>query len=505
MISLPFLGSKISFCRRHIIFLEQLGFDIMTSADRSLCYQEEGAMVSHCFIRKILFFILITFCFQAIGNPYVISLSHAENPEALTLSAAVDKALQNNPLIRITLSGREIADAQLREARAGWFPLLQFSETFTRGNNPVFVFGSLLEQGRFGSQNFEISTLNNPEPLSNFRTAFNLRQALFDQLQTSTHVTQARLGQQQADLQKAMVEQQVRFEVIRTYYGILVAHAKKEVAEEATKMAESDVKRIQDRFQSGLVVQSDLLAAEVQLGEFRQQQIDAEGDLAIAYAALNTVLGLPVDTLQKVTGDLVDKRFETAKQEELIRLALLHRPDYVRSGFSIQLNKEGVTGAKREYLPRLDLFGNFGVSGENLSSGSSDYTFGASLTFNIFDPGRSARISKARAVESMATAEQQHLANQISLEVVRAYQQYVSARERLVVAGQVIDQATETYRIVQNRYREGLTTITEVLRAETALVRSRLNLVAARYDHYVSYAHVLLSAGTLTDISPFFS
>jgi len=79
----------------------------------------------------------------------------------------------------------------------------------------------------------------------------------------------------------------------------------------------------------------------------------------------------------------------------------------------------------------------------------------------------------------MAAAEQRHLASQISLEVVRAYQQHVSARERLLLAGQVIDQATETHRIIQNRYREGLTTITEVLRAETALVRSRLSLVAA--------------------------
>jgi outer membrane protein len=462
-------------------------------------------MGSRSLASNVLFFVITSFCFQSAGNPCLVPLSHAQEPEALTLSSAVDKALKNNPLIRITLSGREIADAQLREARAGWFPLLQFNETFTRGNNPVFVFGSLLEQARFGTQNFQISALNNPEPLSNFRTAVNLRQALFDQLQTHTRVTQARLGQQQAELQKAMVEQQVRFEVIRSYYGVLVARAKKGVAEEAVKMAESDLKRTRDRFQSGLVVESDLLAAEVQLAEFRQQLIDAEGDVAIAYAALNTVLGLPVDTPQEVTGDLVDKRFESEKKEDLILIALLHRPDYVRTGYNVQLSKEGVDGAKREYLPRLDLLGNYGMSGKDLSSGSSDYTIGASVTFNIFDPGRSARISKARAEESMAAAEQQHLANQIRLEVVRAYQHYVSARERLVVAGQVIGRATETHRIVQNRYREGLTTITEVLRAETALVRSRLNLVAARYDHYVSYAHVLLSVGKLTGIEPFLS
>ena len=462
-------------------------------------------MGSHSFVRKVLFFVITAFCFQTIGNPYFVSLSHAQEAEALTLSSAVDMALKNNPLIRIALSGREIADAQLREARAGWFPLLQFSEAFTRGNNPVFVFGSLLEQSRFGPQNFQISSLNNPDPLSNFRTAIGLRQALFDQLQTYTRVIQARIGQKQADLQRAMVEQQVRFEAIRVYYGVLVAHARKDVAEEAVKMAESDLKRTRDRFQNGLVVESDFLAAEVQLAEFRQQLIDAQGDVAIAYAALNTVLGLSADTLQKVRGDLMDKRFEAAKQEELIRLALLHRPDFVQSGYNVQLSKEGVAGAKREYLPRVDLFGNYGMSAKDLSSGSSDYTIGASLTFNLFDPGRSARISKARAAQSMATAEQENLANQIRLEVIRAYHQHVSARERLLVASQVIDQATETLRIVQNRYRQGLTTITEVLRAETALVRARLNLVATRYDHYVSYAHILLSVGKLTDIEPFLS
>lgn len=460
-------------------------------------------MSSPCYIRKALIFMLAFFFFQDGGDRLFTSSAQAEESEALTLPSAVEMALKNNPLVRITLAGREISDAQLREARAGWFPILEFGETFTRGNNPVFVFGSLLEQARISQQNFEISALNNPDPLSNFRTTITLRQTLFDQLQTYTRVSQARLGQKQADLQKVMVEQQVRFETIRSYYGVFLAHAKKGVAEEAVKMAESVVKWTRDRFQNGLAVQSDLLAAEVQLAEFRQQQIDADGDVAVAYAALNTMMGLPVETSQKVTGELVDKRFETLQREELIRLALIHRPDYMRAGINIQLNKEGVNGAKREYLPRLDFFGNYGLSGKDLSSGSSDYAFGASLTFNLFDYGRSARIGKARAAESMATSEQEHLANQIRLEVARAYQQHVSARERLGVAGQSIDQAVETLRIIQNRYREGLTTITEVLRAETALVRARLNLIAARYDHYISYAQVLLSIGKLIDVKPF--
>jgi len=76
--------------------------------------------------------------------------------EKLTLDRAVDFAMRHHPLIRAAASGREIVDAQLGEAQAGHWPLFQFSEIFTHSNNPVFVFGSLLEQSRVGPQNLNI-------------------------------------------------------------------------------------------------------------------------------------------------------------------------------------------------------------------------------------------------------------------------------------------------------------------------------------------------------------
>jgi outer membrane protein TolC len=423
----------------------------------------------------------------------------------LTLPLAVEIALRVNPMIRATAAGREIADAQLRDARASRFPLLQINETFARSNNPVFVFGSLLEQGRFGQQNFALPALNNPDAVNNFRTSLTFKLPLFDQRQSRTRIANARLRQQQADTQTDLVAQQVRFEVVRAYYGVLLAQAKKEVADETIKLAEADRTRSRDRVESGLAVHSDLLAAEVQLAEFRQQRIEAEGDVITAVAALNTSLGLAVNTPQKVSGALAEKTFEVANQEELMKLALLHRPDYTRASLALREREQQVRGARGEFWPRLETFASFGLSSNGLTRGSSDYTIGASLTFNFFDAGRSARIHQARAAEAAASAEQEHLANQVRLEVVRAYQQYISARERLAVAERVISHANEALRIVQDRYQEGLTTITEVLRAETALLRARLNVLAARYDHYIGYANVLLASGRLINVQPFVS
>lgn len=423
----------------------------------------------------------------------------------LTLPLAVEIALRTNPLTRATASGRELAAAQLAEARAGRLPQVQLSETVTNGNNPVFVFGSLLEQGRFAQQNFNLPSLNNPDPLTNFRFGVTIKAPLFDQRQTATHVARAQLGQKQADAQTNQVEQQVRFETLRAFYGLLLAQAKKEVADEAVKLAEADVKLSRDRVDAGTSVVSDLLAAEVQLAESRQQMIQTDGDIITAEAALNTALGLPITTPQKIAGQLIEKKFDVAGQEELIRLAIEQRPDLNRAGLAARSGEIGVQGVRNEYLPRVDVFANFGASRNNFVSGSGDYLIGASVTFNLFDAGRSARIAEARATANLAAREQEHLANQIRFEVVRAYQQYISARERLKVAERIINQASEALRIVQDRYQEGLTTITEVLRAETTLTRARLNVLASRHDYYVGYASVLLSTGRLTDVQSFVS
>ncbi|GBC78176.1 Outer membrane efflux protein BepC [bacterium HR08] len=431
------------------------------------------------------------------------SSAQGQAEEGLTLPRAVEIALQRNPLVRATAAGREIAEANVAEARAARFPVLQFSETFSHGNNPVFVFGSLLEQARFGPANFDPHFLNHPPSLNVFRTALTLRLPLFDRLQMETRRAQADAEAQRADAQAAWIAQQIRFEVIRAYFGLLVAEARKRVADEAVRMAEADLTRIRDMFEAGLVVVSDVLAAEVQAAEFRQQQIQAEGEVVIARAALNTALGLPVDAPQRVVGHLSDRAFEVETPEELLRLALRHRPDVARARWAVRAREQGVRGALGQFLPRLDLFATLGATGRGLRSGSADYLVGASLVFDLFDLGRTVRLRQAEAALALAEAEEEQLVNQIRLDVVRAFEHYRSARERLAVAARAVQQAEEALRIVQDRYQEGLTTITEVLRAETALVRARMNALAARYEYLVGYASVLLATGRLTDVRAF--
>src|SRR5678816_4635335 len=88
----------------------------------------------------------------------------------------------------------------------------------------LLVFGTLLEQGRFGPENFAIDSLNHPNAINNFRSALTLRLPLFDQRQTETRTAQARIAQQDADQQSEMAAQELRFAVIRTFYGLCLLY-----------------------------------------------------------------------------------------------------------------------------------------------------------------------------------------------------------------------------------------------------------------------------------------
>lgn len=423
--------------------------------------------------------------------------------EGLSLPDAVEIALRRNPLTRTASAGRELADAELSEAHSRRMPSLTTAGSFTRSNNPVFVFGSLLEQGRFGPTNFAIDSLNHPDAINNFRSSLTLRFPVFDQRETQTRIATARIQQQRADHQTSLIEQQIRLEVIKSYYGLLLTREKLKVAEEAVKTAEADVKRARDLVETGVVVRSDLLAARVQSAQFRQQQIQMTGELVTALASLNLALGLPLDTPQQPSAELVDRRFIVDPMEMLASQALQNRSDYQSAILLSQSKTAQLRGARGEWLPRVDTFVSVGRSSEHFSNGSGDYSAGATVSFDLFDAGRKARIARAKAAQSIAEAEQEHLADQIHFEVVRAYQQYVAARERLGVVAEVSAQAQETLRIVQDRYNAGITTITELLHAETALVRARSDELAARYDQYVSYANVLLATGQLKDVRLF--
>jgi outer membrane protein TolC len=214
-------------------------------------------------------------------------------------------------------------------------------------------------------------------------------------------------------------------------------------------------------------------------------------------------MGSPTNSRRALTVRLLKRAFDVAQPDDLVDRAFLHRPDYQQAQSGIDFADRRVAERRSEYFPELNVFASIGSSGRSLATGSADYAVGAAASFNIFDRGRPARVGQAMIDKRLAQTERDRAADQIRIEVVRAYNRYRAAEEQVEVAEAALAQAAEGLRIVRDRYEAGLTNMTDVLRAETALVRARMNAVVSRHDHYLGYANVLLTIGELNDVKAF--
>jgi outer membrane protein len=420
--------------------------------------------------------------------------------EALTLRRAAEEALAGNPAITSADAQGAAVRARLDEARSAWLPRVELSETMIRSDNPVFVFGSLLEQGRFDSRHFDPAFLNDPDPLGNFRLALEVRYTVFDRLRRMHSVQQARNAVEQTAFGTDETRQAVLAGTIARFYGVLLAEEKRNVAEDAVRTGEADAAAMRDRFEQGLLVESDLLAAEVQLASFRQNLVEADGDLAIARAALGTLLHRRSAGAE---GSIPESLPAELELEAAIERALTDRGE-VRSLRSATENARlQVAMARSSILPRVDAFASWGQSSSSLSGGDPDTTAGVAIRMDLFDPGRRARIASSSAGLALATAGEASLRDRLTMEVVTAWHRTHAARERIELATRSVERAGTAGRIVRDRYEHGLTTITEHLRAQSALLAARLELLAARHDAIVNHAELLRATGGLHEVSAF--
>jgi outer membrane protein TolC len=326
---------------------------------------------------------------------------------------------------------------------------------------------------------------------------------ILDQRQTRSRTELAKNERSRADLQIDAVSQKLRFDVIKTYCGAILADELLKAANSAVRSARENSRKTQDFVNVGMVAESDSLVANVELANVEQQKLEAESAVITTRAALNIAIGERPATLYELIGDLQERYFPVESEPELVRIALEQRPDYKQAILSVKGRAEKTRSIRNERLPRLEAFGNWGYSSSNFVKGSSDYSVGLNLSYTIFDPGRKSRIEESVLSEKVDSAERDRLENQITFEVISAEQNYRTAKAKIRVSIKSAVQAEEALRILQDRYKSAISTFDAVLRAETALLRAKHELLKAKYEYYVSYASILLATGRLTDVRTF--
>ncbi len=420
--------------------------------------------------------------------------------EKLTLEQAARKALEHNPDLAMDAPARAAASAELAASRSGYLPRLDVEQSVLGGNNPVYVFGTLLTQRQFTAADFALPALNTPDPLQNLQTRVGAQQSVWDFGRTRQRVEAARLGVELADLGHEEHLRQTLLSVVESYYAISLAHESVAAAQAALQSADALIQQSRARVESGLAVEADLLRSQVYLASAREQEIQARGQEDLARATLNRLMGDPLDHPLGETVSLTPVSEPAPAEESLLASLRKQRPDYQRLQAEVKQAELDVRGRKTQFLPTLGAFATWEADNPSLTeAGGSNWIAGLTLRWNIFaGGGDSAQLKAARFRLEQKQLQLAAMESAMALEVHKAVVQRQSADRQVEAMRAAEEQSAESLRILRNRYEAGLATMTDLLSAETSRSAARTALAAAIYRQRLGFAQLEYAAGVLS-------
>ena len=415
----------------------------------------------------------------------LIALAVVPSPAAaqdrLTLADAIDKARAANPAARAALEAEAEAGMRVRQAHGAWLPRVDVIESVQRGDQPVYVFSSLLSQRRFTEDHFGADALNHPAALTNHRAAITIGQSIFSS-EAGTAVRSARVARELAAVARDATDRDLAVDTTVAYGRALSAISALRASQAAVTAAEEDARRARDRRAAGVATEADVLELEVHLAQVKARTIEADADRRVALAALNRAMGEPLDRVYVL--DLPPA--PAAHTEELMNLealAMQTRPEARRGGLQQDLARVQYQGARQAFLPQVSWQGGYEWNGAGFSDRAGGWIVGAEVRVNVFHGFVDrARLSEAAHAVGRASAERESADAAIRLDVRSAWLRRDAARARVNVGATAVFQAGESQRIIRDRYEAGLAGVGDVLRAAQAVLDAELQHTAAQVD-----------------------
>jgi outer membrane protein TolC len=418
--------------------------------------------------------------------------------EPLTLRQAIDRALGQNPAVAAARADDQAAKAAASLARTELLPQLNFTEDISRGNDPVYAFGTRLRQRQFTQADFALNALNAPQPIGNFATRFSGSWTAFDSFKTQRQIHGADLMRKSTASSAQAVNQQIVLRVVMAYQSVLYAQREITVAQLEQETAAALLASIDQHVKAGLAVESDRMSAEVNVAARQEDLIAAQGDLELAWAELGTAMGAP-DLQPSALKPIEPHDLPAQTLEEALATAARMRPDLAALGEAQSAQASALGAARSEFGPRVSAYGNWEEDQPTLTgSGGNNWVAGVQISVDILPLGKRAQLGRERATKEKIDAQQAGSALEVRLEVSRAQIHRRTAELTLETARAALAQSAESLRIVKNRYDAGLDPITELLRAEDAERQSQSNYWHAVYGNAAAYAQLLYATGTLT-------
>ncbi len=391
------------------------------------------------------------------------------NISALTLDEAVKNALNYNYLIISKKYELQSANYKLKAAKSLQMPSFFFKSTYTNLDNDKSISFST----PLGEQEIKISENDYVEVTTGIKLPLytgGLISGNIDAAVNSIRIKKEQLKETKLD---------IIFNTKISYINILELKALEKIAEKHLKSLKKHKKDAEDFYHQGLVPYIDVLQTDVKVKEAVQKLTSIRNSIKVAKTNLSLIMGKSADNSYEVE-KLNIKIKEKIKLSELYNLAKKNRP--VLKEFQNRINQMDsfIKTKSSELKPKLAVIGGYNYSNAEKDLNDKDnFLLQTVLSFNLNWTNAIDEINSLKQTKFAIKNRKKNILSQILLGVKKAHEDYITAVSNLEVSKSAVKSANEYFRIINLKYREGLSDNTDVLDAEAlktdALMKEKTN------------------------------
>ena len=407
----------------------------------------------------------------------------AQDKRVYTLEESIREALSKNRALKAKEEGVIQATYVEKQAKTDFFPKLSTSYGYTRLSEPP-SFGNMV----MGTEN-------------NYQWKGTVTQPVFTGFALISAHRLSELGIDQSKLNIELSKLDLTLNVKKAYFEILMADKTIEVTTKDVESRKSNVNVALNFFKVGLIPINDVLKAEVELANAQQQLITSRNASLFARAAFNAVLSKPINTPVEVV-DILKYKPEHGDLENYIKEAFENRPEMKLLDINILQRDQEIRLTKSENYPKINFQYDYIKEGDSPDVSGSDFsdsdtwTVMAVCSWTLWEWGKTRyKVKEKESLKNELMQTKLALEDNIRLEVKGEVLALKNAAENIPTTRKAVEQGEENLRVNNERYKAKMTTITEVLDAQSLLTQARANHYRALYNHNLAKARLQRAIG----------
>ena len=418
-----------------------------------------------------------------------------ERPDTLRLEAAVQRALDENPQARIARREVDIAENNRSVGNAGFLPTVTgqagYTETISTSEQ-TFLSGET--QSTSGAQSTQANA------------GADLRWTVFDGLRP--FATYDRLGAER-DRRAAATEEQLGVlaaDVIDTYYDVARRQQQLEVLREAVAISRERLRITEVQQEVGAASALQVRQARVDLNADSAAVLREEVELTNAKSRLNQLLGRSeaASTQFAVTSTI---EVDTALGYPSLQAAAVDEsPALVQAREALRAAQAEQRAVRSDFFPQVDLTAGLGYSQLDAESGflqqstSTDLTYGASLTFDLFDGlNRVRRTENAEIRATNARLAVEDVRSQLVTALTSAYERYRNRLRLVALERQNRAAVQANVDVALEQFELGTITSVELREVQEQFIQAESRLLTAQFEAKQAEVELLRLSGQLLD------